>query len=681
MSLKLSSLNINGLSNSISSLARFITKHKIHITCLQETHTVHAQYITHFTQTHNFTLITNTNNPISPHIPHRQGTALIINNNLFHSSFTYHSVIIVPNRIQCLFLKFQSVSYIVINVYLPSGKTNQIINERKNCLNHLFKYLISIDVVLHKIFLAGDFNFVLHKNDRKQDFRPHSVDKLLFCRLLSNFNLSDVFRALNPHQLLYTFSRTNPTSRLDRIYIPNPELSSILSFKHHHITFSDHFLAPTLLLKTSPMTCPRPSVWKLNDSIFLHKSNIQCFHAFIALHTQSPKILSDPLAWWDSLKHSFKQYLILLSKWTRRNDKLALQQLTKKLSLATASNQQEEIIALSAQIEKHQTHKLQGHEIRARMPPLCSIDNPSPLAPILEHSRQQNLRLPTNPTSEPSPATTPPYTQFLTFFQNLWNPLQPSPTPHDYLAFLRPDLDPALCETPPASPLITPDEVRMSIKLLNKRPSPGSDGLTSAFYSLFPSLATILSQTYNNSYFRNQLAPSQSLAIIRLIPKHPNPSSVTDWRPISLLNTDYKILSTIKSNRLKPLLNHIISPEQQCGLPNRQIFNNHLNIKSALEFAQDFSQPLALVQIDFYKAFDSISHDFLLLAAERLGIPPSLLKWIRIFLHNLTAQINLNGYLSDSILIKRGIRQGCPLSMLLFIIGIKLLTRGDHGAE
>ena len=126
-----------------------------------------------------------------------------------------------------------------------------------------------------------------------------------------------------------------------------------------------------------------------------------------------------------------------------------------------------------------------------------------------------------------------------------------------------------------------------------------------------------------------QLLPSKtSHALIKLIAKKPNPTSVKDWRPISLLNTDYKILSSIISTRIKPILNSTISLQQQCGLPNRQIFNNHLNILSAIDFTNDFPQPLAILQIDFYKAFDTISHKYILSTASKLGIPVTLLNWI-----------------------------------------------------
>ena len=148
-----------------------------------------------------------------------------------------------------------------------------------------------------------------------------------------------------------------------------------------------------------------------------------------------------------------------------------------------------------------------------------------------------------------------------------------------------------------------------------------------------------------------------------------------DWRPIAILNTDYKILASIISNRLKPILNSIISQKQKCKLPNRQIFNSHLNILAAINYTNDFPQPLAILQIDFYKAFDSISHDFILSTASKLQIPTTLINWIKIFLTNLSAKLNLNGSLSTPIPVKFGIRQGCPLSMLLLLIDIEPLTQ------
>ena len=143
--------------------------------------------------------------------------------------------------------------------------------------------------------------------------------------------------------------------------------------------------------------------------------------------------------------------------------------------------------------------------------------------------------------------------------------------------------------------------------------------------------------------FQNQMSPSQREALVKLIPKKSHPKTVKEWRPISLLNVDYKILTTIIANRLKPYLQQCISREQLCGLPNRQIYNNHLNIKSAIEFSNDISQPLAIIQIDFNKAFDTISQNFILDIAKQIRIPSSLVDWFKVILTNVTSQILVNG--------------------------------------
>ena len=157
----------------------------------------------------------------------------------------------------------------------------------------------------------------------------------------------------------------------------------------------------------------------------------------------------------------------------------------------------------------------------------------------------------------------------------------------------------SVIEALPVFPLNTYEEIRSAFKTLNQNSASGLNSFTANFYSSFPSLIPLLSQTFNNSFLRKQLTSTPSLALVKLIPKTPNPKTVNDWRPIALLNTNYKILSSVISFRLKPLLNSIISPEQQRGLPNKKIFNNHLNILSAIHHTNDFFQSLAILQIGF----------------------------------------------------------------------------------
>ena len=194
----------------------------------------------------------------------------------------------------------------------------------------------------------------------------------------------------------------------------------------------------------------------------------------------------------------------------------------------------------------------------------------------------------------------------------MWNFAIILPYPTVYLNKIFSFHDDKIIQALPVPPLITYEKICSAIKTRKQNSAPGLDGFTENFYSSFPSLIPLFCQTFNNFFLRKQLTSTQFLALIKLIPKTPNPNTGNDWRPIALLNTDYKILSSITSSQLKSILNSIISPKQHCGLLNRQSFNNHLNILSAIHYTNDFLQPLAILQIDFYKAFDSISHEFIL---------------------------------------------------------------------
>ena len=660
MILKIATLNVNGFNHNAHLILRFITLHNLHILCIQETHHIQNHIISHFAQ-HKLQIISNTDN----NTLHKHGTAIIINHNVLSiPKDCIDSHVIIPNRIHFINISFNNVNYLIFNLYLPSGNLPTNKKDRIHNIKTLKSFMELLEIKNKLIFITGDFNLVLEKIDRVRDFRSFSNDVILFRSLISNFDLVDAYRSLYPFKSIYTFSRTHPTSRLDRIYLPASALSQLSESTHLHISFSDHCLSPVIHLKTLSPTTSRSAYWKLNNSILFPHINHLSIKTTINTLLQPSSQLSNPLDSWDSFKKKIKKFLISISIWTKQRQTRRKQYLEKQLLQSISRQDSKQIILIQEELEKFENQKKQGNEIRSRIQINTSIDNPHPLATIQETNLQQKSQTPT-----------PTHHLFFDFFQNLWNPNTSSPDPTDYLSDIQPLTNHTILSTLPQSPLITVAEVRVSIEMQNKRSSPGYDGLTPTFYSLHPSLAPVLTQTFNNSFLKSELSPSQRQALIKLVPKQPKPTSVKHWRPISLLNTDYKILSTIIANRLKPLLNEIISPEQQCGLPKRQIFNNHLNIKSAIDFANDFSQPLAIIQIDFYKAFDSISHTFLLQTAQKLGIPPSLLKWIQVFLTNLTAKLNLNGCLSHSIPVTRGIRQGCPLSMLLFIIGIEPLTR------
>jgi ABC-type enterochelin transport system substrate-binding protein len=117
--------------------------------------------------------------------------------------------------------------------------------------------------------------------------------------------------------------------------------------------------------------------------------------------------------------------------------------------------------------------------------------------------------------------------------------------------------------------------------------------------------------------------------LITLIYKNKgNHTDLKNWRPISLLNIDYKILSKIVTNRIKQTLGNIINKQQTCGEKGRNISNNILSIKSILDYMDQKNIDGALVLIDMEKTFDRVETNFVIKILEKFGFGASLIKWI-----------------------------------------------------
>ena len=173
-----------------------------------------------------------------------------------------------------------------------------------------------------------------------------------------------------------------------------------------------------------------------------------------------------------------------------------------------------------------------------------------------------------------------------------------------------------------------------------------------------------------------------NLALIRLIYKNRgNRHELKNWRPISLLNVDYKILSKVITNRLKRIMPFIIGEEQTCGVASRNIQDNIMFLRDVIDFANWNNLEACLLSIDQEKAFDRISWVYMFAVMEKMGIPSTLIKWIKVLYSNPYCSIILNNFIGAPLKVERGIRQGCPLSPLLYSIcaeGLASLVRNNR---
>ena len=201
------------------------------------------------------------------------------------------------------------------------------------------------------------------------------------------------------------------------------------------------------------------------------------------------------------------------------------------------------------------------------------------------------------------------------------------------------------------------------VSKLKQNKSPGLDGLPAEFYQkIWHKIRKLIVDSFNESYEEKQLSESQRMAVITLIFKKGDAQLLTNYRPISLTNTDYKILAFCLANRLQNVITSIIDPGQVAYIKERYIGCNIRLIEDICELYEHNNKGAVLMMLDFQKAFDSLEWNFMYKALKMFNIGDSFIQWIQTLYSDPMACIKNNGYLSRGINLERSVRQGCPVS-------------------
>ncbi|CAI5956546.1 unnamed protein product [Closterium sp. NIES-65] len=218
-------------------------------------------------------------------------------------------------------------------------------------------------------------------------------------------------------------------------------------------------------------------------------------------------------------------------------------------------------------------------------------------------------------------------------------------------------------------------EVQQAFKALANGKSPGKDGLPKELFEKnwdvlggeFLKMAQNFSETAS-------LPASIKEAVTILLHKKGDKDNLDNYRPITLLNFTYKVLARVVANRMKPFLHRVISAEQYGFIPGRRISDAIGVVADVIEAAKRGNEDWYMLLVDFRKAFDSVSRDFLFSVLREMGFPDRFVGWVEGLHKDTKTRLLINGWLGEAVTVKSGVRQGCPLAPYLFLCAVEPLA-------
>jgi hypothetical protein len=221
------------------------------------------------------------------------------------------------------------------------------------------------------------------------------------------------------------------------------------------------------------------------------------------------------------------------------------------------------------------------------------------------------------------------------------------------------------------------EEVHRAVFDMDPWKAPGLDGFPAGFYQkswkyIGKSVCNFIKSLWCNP---NQVSEI-NLTDICLVPKVQEPQFVNQFRPISLCNTLYKILSKVIVNRLKGCIADIVSPYQTGFIPGRSI---HENIVVAQEMIHSMNRANGrmgyfAIKVDLAKAYDKLSWNFIHMTLREVGIPVEMINVIMYSVRTVNTNVRWNDTRSEYFAPKKGLRQGDPISPYLFVICMDKLS-------
>lgn len=584
-------------------------------------------------------------------------------------------------RVIMLTVKIDEALYVLVNVYGPN-------EDNPHFYVQLFEEIEKLDVV--DLLIVGDLNATLNY---KLDTRgctsdSHSKKREIINSYMDLQEMSDIWRDRNPDKYQFSSKRNDDkriTSRLDYFLISKGLINRVTKTDINPGFRSDHCRVDLNLDLSSSKR--GKGVWRFNNLLLHDKEFVSQMNVLIDQYNWGVKTNITPAQEWEFLK---LEITTLASEFARNRAKgksqliEMLENKIKKLDeklLELDDCDQRNLIKKSVKrtrefLENEYAEKAAKAIFRSKSKYYNEGEKNSKYFFNLERRNFEAKVIKSLKTKDENIIRDPKsiLRAQARHFKNLYShdESQDRPLPfHNHTEHKLNDED-ALA----TNAEISLDEISNALMQLENSKTPGIDGLPVEFYKFFWNrLKLVVFRALRFALETGTLHRSARRGLITLIPKKEKDLQWLDnWRPITLLNTDYKILSKTLALRMKNKLPFLINEDQSGFMQDRNISHNIRKIIDIIQIAEQRKLQAILISIDFYKCFDSLTFKGIDGALKFFNFGTEFRRYVQILLKGTQSCTMNNGYISDWFYQNKGTKQGCCISAFLAVCCLEVFA-------
>lgn len=659
--IKIATLNARGGNSKKEHIIRFFNENKLAILLIQETHDLRAEFTKEIEQKTDTKIFQSNGSNLG------RGVITMIKNCEAIKDVYLEASDNDGNEVE-VSLQINGEHKSIINIYCPNN-----IRKRRQLLERISDRMAAdADLIV-----GGDYNQILDlkldsSGKSEKEFEKTKCVRNILDEMKEKHQYADTYRSMKTNGKDYTFTGLgNYRARLDCFYVHRTMLPNVSKCGVTPCSFSDHDMYWIDVTEERRIRWGN-GTWVYNDDLLKQRKNMDTIRQIWKEHQDNRHEFNNQLVWWDSGKDMVKEKLQEIGRKMARERDSREKEITRELeSLQNKPEKRKRIEELKRELNLIIEARMKGAAIRSQEEWSQKGEQSTRYFFSLE-KRKGDEKCMTELKNEDGKTMTDK-TEVLEYCQRYYEDhfrkQETRKADQDLLIdsvenILTPEQHDSMQH------LFTTEELEKVLKNMKLNRAPGADGFTVNFYrQTWSFIGNDLLDTINEQALSGKMTRTMTQGMIKLIYKNKGDRTLLkNWRAITLLNTDFKCMTGMISNRLKPMMDKLISADQACAVPNHFIEDQLIQLQDMYEYITQFGGKMMMCALDAKSAFDVLDHDYMIRVMKKMNIGSRIVRLTETIFRNMYSCVSINGARTKYFKLGRSCRQGDPNSMLQYVI-------------